>query len=173
MTSAPPHSHSVFKLHSSLGGNRTHNPVIKSHLRSRCATRLEKGIVKVAGIEPAPSVWKTGMPPKHLTLKTLSERVSTKHYQGMPLLLDNSEIRWETRWRESNPRRRHGQPACHHNTSSGKKVCLGQYEALSGNASAFGQFRNKMGVTPTGFEPAMLWLKARGLDRLPTTLGSV
>lgn len=50
-----------------------------------------------------------------------------------------------------------------------KNVCFGQYEALSGNASAFGQFRNnRMGVAPTGFEPAMLWLKARGLDRLPT-----
>ena len=47
--------------------------------------------VKVTGIEPAPPAWLANVPPQHYTLKKMFETVSTKHYQGMPLFLDNSE----------------------------------------------------------------------------------
>jgi hypothetical protein len=48
-------------------------------------------IVKVVGIEPTLPAWLASVPPQHITLEKLFEMIGTKHYQGMPLLLDNSK----------------------------------------------------------------------------------
>jgi hypothetical protein len=45
----------------------------------------------MAGIEPALPAWLASVPPQHFTWKKMFEMIGTKHYQGMPLLLDNSK----------------------------------------------------------------------------------